>query len=390
MTNIQSSSSAAPAQILAALMTKSIDHHDESDAKAGGGSGLISPRLLPLSPSNSRSSSSSMPAVQGTSKSRNLQKSAGGLIGGLVSLAKNNNMRLGKRARYDNSDTGDSKYYGGIMKSVSSSASSSSKSQSPSSANNNQVTWKTTEMTKTTTRTKALSTPPGTVDTVPASASPSLPLQFRDQRIRTTGQPMSPDSIADFDETEWTPQDSSYGAACPVCGCIPKRFRRMIEVTLIAIMLLGFVVLLVTTSMNIAEERRMSNSNNHNSSSTSSSNGQNIQVAASGSNNSNNNSTAVYAADGASTNDGYYVEYNNNYANNNKNSNSYNSNGNDDDNGYGGDDDVVITYNSNYASSNGGGRMLERIPEVTSIFFGEEDDDKFGIIDGRIQFLRRG
>lgn len=64
------------------------------------------------------------------------------------------------------------------------------------------------------------------------------------------------DSIADFDESEWTPPDSSYGAACPVCGFVSKRVRQMIEMTLIAAMVFFLIYLVVTTSMKIADAHR--------------------------------------------------------------------------------------------------------------------------------------
>jgi len=70
------------------------------------------------------------------------------------------------------------------------------------------------------------------------------------------------DSIADFDDSEWTPPDSSYGAACPVCGFIPKRVRQMIEMTLIAAMIFFLIYLLVTTSMKIADAHRKEGSEN--------------------------------------------------------------------------------------------------------------------------------
>jgi hypothetical protein len=69
-------------------------------------------------------------------------------------------------------------------------------------------------------------------------------------------------SIADFDESEWTQQDSAYGAACPVCGFIPKHVRRMIEFSMIAGMVLGFVYLLVTTSIHITNDRNESMKSN--------------------------------------------------------------------------------------------------------------------------------
>jgi len=58
----------------------------------------------------------------------------------------------------------------------------------------------------------------------------------------------------DFDNSEWTPQDSAYGAACPVCGCLPKNVRRAIEVTLITASIFGLIYFVVTTSIRITNE----------------------------------------------------------------------------------------------------------------------------------------
>ena len=63
------------------------------------------------------------------------------------------------------------------------------------------------------------------------------------------------DSLADFDEAEWTPQDSAYGAAIPVCGWVPKRLRQGIEATLIGITVFALVYLVVTTSISISESK---------------------------------------------------------------------------------------------------------------------------------------
>jgi hypothetical protein len=63
-------------------------------------------------------------------------------------------------------------------------------------------------------------------------------------------------SIGDFSKSEWTPEDSAYGAACPVCGCIPKHVRRMIEFSLIGIMVLGFVWMVITASIHVTNARR--------------------------------------------------------------------------------------------------------------------------------------
>lgn len=42
-------------------------------------------------------------------------------------------------------------------------------------------------------------------------------------------------------DVEWTPEDSSYGAAIPICGCVPKHIRRLIEYCLCIILLLSFI-----------------------------------------------------------------------------------------------------------------------------------------------------
>mmetsp|Transcript_45128 Transcript_45128/g.109193 ORF Transcript_45128/g.109193 Transcript_45128/m.109193 type:complete len:234 (+) Transcript_45128:46-747(+) len=69
------------------------------------------------------------------------------------------------------------------------------------------------------------------------------------------------ETVSNFSSSEWTPADSAYGAACPVCGCIPKHVRRMIEFSLIAGMFFAFVYILVKTSVDIADERNNSYKN---------------------------------------------------------------------------------------------------------------------------------
>jgi len=65
-------------------------------------------------------------------------------------------------------------------------------------------------------------------------------------------------TLGDFDESEWTPPDSSYGAAIPIGGWIPKPIRRMIEGTLIALGTAALVYMVVTTSMRVTNERNRS------------------------------------------------------------------------------------------------------------------------------------
>jgi hypothetical protein len=69
------------------------------------------------------------------------------------------------------------------------------------------------------------------------------------------------DSLADFEDSEWTQQDSSYGAAIPFGGWIPKNIRRIIESTLIALLFIGLVYLVVATSIRVTEETSSRHSN---------------------------------------------------------------------------------------------------------------------------------
>jgi hypothetical protein len=69
------------------------------------------------------------------------------------------------------------------------------------------------------------------------------------------------DSLADFEDSEWTQPDSSYGAAVPFGGWIPKNIRRTIETTLIAILFIGLVYAVVATSIRVTEETSSRHSN---------------------------------------------------------------------------------------------------------------------------------
>jgi hypothetical protein len=89
----------------------------------------------------------------------------------------------------------------------------------------------------------------------PLSKVPSFFRTLSHFSTKSGSSQAGPDSIADFDDSEWTPQDSAYGAAFPIFGCIPKQVRRFIEFTILALLLLGFVYLVVTTSIHITNER---------------------------------------------------------------------------------------------------------------------------------------
>jgi hypothetical protein len=72
-------------------------------------------------------------------------------------------------------------------------------------------------------------------------------------------------SLSDF--KDWTPPDSAYGAAFPICGWVPKHSRRALEITIIGLFVFGLVYFVVTTSMRISSDQSSSTSSNGESSS---------------------------------------------------------------------------------------------------------------------------
>lgn len=94
------------------------------------------------------------------------------------------------------------------------------------------------------------------------------------------------ESLSDF--KEWTPPDSAYGAAFPICGWVPKHYRRLIEATLIGLVIFVLVYFVVTTSIRLSLDQD-----------------QNSNSDSSASNNNNNFSD-----------DDYYIDYDNYHYNN--------------------------------------------------------------------------
>lgn len=70
-------------------------------------------------------------------------------------------------------------------------------------------------------------------------------------------------SIANF--RDWTPPDSSYGAAIPVGGWIPKRIRRNIERSLSICIVVLIVYVIVTASLRAERNKHDGGNNNSNS-----------------------------------------------------------------------------------------------------------------------------
>ena len=72
------------------------------------------------------------------------------------------------------------------------------------------------------------------------------------------------DPVSDFDDSEWTPMDSSYGAAIPLAGWIPKRIRRTIEFTVLLGLAVLIVFLIVEKSVTSSNHNKSNNSSNNN------------------------------------------------------------------------------------------------------------------------------
>lgn len=82
----------------------------------------------------------------------------------------------------------------------------------------------------------------------PQSGLPSLSIQ-------------SSGTMTEFREDEWTPQDSSYGAAFPCCGWIPKRIRQAIERVLIALVGLLIIYTVVSIAILLTGDHKSQKSN---------------------------------------------------------------------------------------------------------------------------------
>ena len=59
---------------------------------------------------------------------------------------------------------------------------------------------------------------------------------------------------------DWTPQDSSYGAAVPVCGWIPKRIRKLIEIIFFLVLTALIIFLVVKIGIVLTSSEHQSSS----------------------------------------------------------------------------------------------------------------------------------
>ena len=76
------------------------------------------------------------------------------------------------------------------------------------------------------------------------------------------------DGYTSEDHIEWTPQDSSYGAAVPACGWVPKRIRKLFEGIMVLIIVALLIFVIVKTGMHLKgsgswEENRYFSDDDH-------------------------------------------------------------------------------------------------------------------------------
>eukprot|EP00978_Attheya_sp_CCMP212_P023549 scaffold72447_cov54-Attheya_sp.AAC.6 len=64
------------------------------------------------------------------------------------------------------------------------------------------------------------------------------------------------ESIQSGPSVEWTPPDSAYGAAIPVCGWIPKKIRQAIEYSTVSLLLFATLFFIVHTSIRLSNETK--------------------------------------------------------------------------------------------------------------------------------------
>ena len=100
---------------------------------------------------------------------------------------------------------------------------------------------------------------------------------FGKSRTQDDSDDADDESLADF--KDWTPPDSAYGAAFPICGWVPKHTRRAIEITIIALFVFALVYFVVTTSIRITNDQASSSNSSTTSSSNSESSGSNNKLA---------------------------------------------------------------------------------------------------------------
>jgi hypothetical protein len=67
----------------------------------------------------------------------------------------------------------------------------------------------------------------------------------------------------EFNERDWTPQDSSYGAAFPLCGFMPKSIRQLVEKVIIALVSVFIIYAIVSIAIMLTTDNSGGKSSSH-------------------------------------------------------------------------------------------------------------------------------
>mmetsp|Transcript_3794 Transcript_3794/g.4650 ORF Transcript_3794/g.4650 Transcript_3794/m.4650 type:complete len:169 (-) Transcript_3794:228-734(-) len=85
-----------------------------------------------------------------------------------------------------------------------------------------------------------------------------LNMSYPHNRINSLSIQSTATGETEFNDTDWTPPDSSYGAAFPFCGWVPKRIRQGTEKFMIALALFLLVYVIVSIAIRITGDGRSS------------------------------------------------------------------------------------------------------------------------------------
>ena len=119
-----------------------------------------------------------------------------------------------KHSKKSDKDDEIHRYYGGIMKPSGEASPKGSPASSKSTSSRPFRSFRKSKKRPSPSKADPKQTTPTKADTEPEITKD----EPQKNTVPITRKQSNVDSIADFDESEWTPADSSYGAACPVCG----------------------------------------------------------------------------------------------------------------------------------------------------------------------------
>mmetsp|Transcript_2908 Transcript_2908/g.4028 ORF Transcript_2908/g.4028 Transcript_2908/m.4028 type:complete len:139 (-) Transcript_2908:281-697(-) len=74
-------------------------------------------------------------------------------------------------------------------------------------------------------------------------------------QLSTNDAQSNQNEAIDLESVVWTRPDSSYGAACPICGFLPKRIRKKMEYIILLSLATLFVGFVITASIRLSNDK---------------------------------------------------------------------------------------------------------------------------------------